>query len=73
MLRRTKTAGSDRAREQAQRQADALREEFGRIAFEMAEDYFPEEAKARRRKAGTKVFGVGLLIGLLVGLIAGRQ
>lgn len=73
MLEGAKSETRDRAREQAQRQVDVLRDEVGRMAFEMAEQYFPEEAKSRRRKSGAKVFAVGFAVGLLVGLAVGRR
>lgn len=73
MLEQTKANARNRAREQAQRQADTLREELGRMAFEMAEGYFPEEAQSRRRKTGVRAIAVGFALGLLVGLAIGRR
>ena len=56
----------DRARTTAQRQKELAKHELGRRAFETLENYFPEEAKARRRRSGMTLFLVGLAAGILL-------
>lgn len=69
---RTRAAYEDRAREAAKRRSEKLRARFGQTAFDVLEEYFPEEAKSRRRRHGLKVFLVGMAVGILLRHLADR-
>lgn len=62
----------DRAREKVQQRADRAKEELGRRTFERLEEYFPEQARARRRQNGARAFLVGVAVGILLRHLAGR-
>lgn len=56
-----------RARMEAQRQAEVAKEEVGRMVADAVESYFPEEAKARRRRLARRAFFAGVAVGFLLG------
>lgn len=72
MLESSRSEASERAKVAAQRRADDAREEFGRMAFDALEEYFPEQAKERRREDGMRLFLVGLVVGFLLRSVLGR-
>lgn len=72
MLEANQSRTKERARRTAQRKADEAKEEFGRLAFETLEEYFPEQARERRRRNGLQLLGVGLAVGFLLGFLLGR-
>lgn len=41
------------------------RNELGRVAADAVEEYFPQEAKARRRRSAWRAFLVGLALGVV--------
>lgn len=49
---------------EADRQAGVLREELGHLAWDTLEEYFPEQAKARRRRHRLRMLAVGVVLGL---------
>ena len=72
MLETRRAQTKERAQRTAQRKADEAKAEFGRLAFDALEDYFPEQARQRRRRNGAQLLVVGLAVGLLLGYLAGR-
>jgi hypothetical protein len=62
----------DRARRGARQQAGLARQEVGRRAFDLLEEYFPEEAKSRRQRNSASVFLLGLAVGILLRQLAER-
>lgn len=65
-LQATRERAKRRARVTAQLKADEAREELGRLAFDTLEDYFPEQARARRRQNRLQLIVVGVVVGFLV-------
>lgn len=61
-----------RAEHEAQQQTDVVKEEVGRRAFDLLEEYFPEEAKTRRRRGQAQTLVVGVLVGILFRHLLGR-
>lgn len=72
-LDQAKARYRDRAREEVQHRTDTAKEELGRRAFETLEEYFPEQARSRRRQSGAKAFLVGVAVGILLRHLAGRS
>ena len=72
MLEAQRSRTRERAQRTAQRKADEAKEEFGRLAFDALEEYFPEQARERRRRNGAQLLVVGLAVGLLLGYLLGR-
>lgn len=66
-------AYEERARREAERRTSALKHRVGRTAFDVLEEQFPEEARARRRKDGAALFVAGVAIGLLVHYLLDRS
>lgn len=77
MLSNAQKQAKDGAREQARRQreiakeqlgeqTEMAKEELGRIAFAKLEEYFPEQANARRRQDAAKTFMIGIAVGILL-------
>jgi ferric-dicitrate binding protein FerR (iron transport regulator) len=60
-----RSQAKEQARKSAQKQADIAKEQFGELAFEALEQYFPEQAKSRRRQHS----GMTLLIGVVIGVV----
>jgi hypothetical protein len=56
----------DRARSEAELRATRTKRAFARRAFGVLEEYFPEEARSRRRRQGTTAVLVGLAAGILL-------
>lgn len=65
-LQATKERAKRRAQTTAQLKADEAKEEFGRLAFDTLEDYFPEQAEARRRQNRLQLIMVGVAVGFLI-------
>lgn len=63
----------ERARRVAGRTADEAKEEVGRIALDKVEEYFPEQAKKRRRRRYARLFFAGFTIGFLARHAIGRR
>lgn len=72
MLEPAKEQAKERAQVTAQQTAEDARTELGRLAFEVLEAYFPEEAKSRRRENSLAMLAVGVLIGFLLRHVASR-
>ena len=51
----------------AQETAREAKTEVGRLAFDLLEEYFPEQAQQRRRQDQAAPFVVGFALGVLVG------
>lgn len=64
MLDEARQRARQRAEFEAERQANALRAELGTRAWEALEEYFPEEAKARRRRQRLRALIAGVALGL---------
>jgi hypothetical protein len=71
-LSETRSRAKARARQEAQRQADVAKEELGRMAFDALEEYFPEQAKSRRRSDRMRILVAGIAIGILLRHLASR-
>lgn len=65
-LQATRERAKQRAQATAQLKADEAKEEFGRLAFDTLEEYFPEQAKARRRQDRLQFIMVGVAVGFLL-------
>lgn len=63
----------ERARTVARRTAEEAKEEVGRIALDTVEEYFPEQAKKRRRRRYARLLVVGFGIGFLARHLLGRR
>jgi len=61
-----------RAEHEAQQQTAVVKEELGRRAFDLLEEYFPEEAKTRRRRGQAQTLAVGVLVGVFIRHLLGR-
>lgn len=74
MLESTQEQARARAQRAAQETASQSKSEFGKRAFDTLEEYFPEEAEARRRQNRTTLLLllVGVAIGFLLGILVGR-
>lgn len=72
MLEANQSRTKERARRTAQRKADEAKEEFGRLAFETLEEYFPEQARERRSGERLEVLAVGVAAGFVLGYLLGR-
>jgi len=66
MLETTTEKTKERARGMAEEKADDVWAELGRLVFEILEEYFPEEAKARRQQNQMQILFVGIVIGFLL-------
>lgn len=64
MLDEARERARERAATEADRQTSALKDELGTIAWDTVEEYFPEQAKARRREQRLRALAVGVAIGL---------
>ena len=64
MLEHARDRARERATIEAERQADVLRDELGELAWDTLEAYFPEQAKARRRRQRLQALAAGVAIGL---------
>lgn len=64
MLDEVRAQARQRATTEAERQADELRAQLGTRAWETLEEYFPEEARARRRRQQIRALVAGAAIGL---------
>lgn len=63
-----------RARSRAERRAEEARSQLGRVALDMAEEYFPEETKSRRRRSVQRAFLLGVAVGIFIAaLVGGRE
>lgn len=64
----------ERARSGAEHQVEQAKGAVARAVMDMAEEYFPEEAKSRRRRSVRRAFVLGLAVGLfLAALLGGRR
>lgn len=64
MLDEARAQARERATTEAERQAEALRTQMGERAWDALEAYFPEEAKARRRRQRLRALIAGVALGL---------
>ena len=70
----TGTQARRRARSSAERQAEEAKRRLGRVALDMAEEYFPEEAQSRRRRSVQRAFLLGVAVGIFIAaLVGGRR
>lgn len=65
-LQATKERTKRRAQTTAQLKADEAKEELGRLAFDTLEEYFPEQAKAKRQQNRLQLIMVGVAVGFLI-------
>lgn len=72
MLDDAREQARERAVIEAERKANTLRDEFGELAWDTMEEYFPEQAKARRRQQRVRALAIGLVVGLAVRTFASR-
>lgn len=63
----------ERAKRVVQEKTEGAKEEVGRIAFDVLEDRFPEEAKSRQRQNSLMPMLIGVAIGFLLGTLLGRS
>lgn len=66
------TQVKERAKEEAARQVDNVKQDFGTRVVDATEEYFPEETKERRRRDTVRGFLVGVGIGFLLRYAFGR-
>lgn len=62
----SRSQAKEQARKSAQKQADVAKEQIAELAFEALEQYFPEQAKSRRRQSSGKTLLLGIVIGALL-------
>lgn len=63
-----------RARSGTNEQVEQAKGVIARLVMDMAEEYFPEEAKSRRRKGVKRGFVLGLVAGIFIAaLLGGRR
>lgn len=63
----------ERARTSAERQAEQARSQIGSFALDMVEEYFPEEAKSRRRQGARRAFVLGMALGFFIAAWLGQR
>jgi hypothetical protein len=73
MLEEQRELAVERAQQQAERQAQQMKTEFGDLVLDAVEDYFPQQAQARRRQLVTRSFAIGFAAGLLLPRLLGRR
>jgi hypothetical protein len=73
MLEEQRELAVERAQQQAERQAQQMKTEFGDLVLDAVEDYFPRQAQARRRQLVARSFAIGFAAGLLVPRLLGRR
>lgn len=66
------TQVKDRAKEEASRQVDNVKQDVGPRVVDATEEYFPEETKERRRRDMVRGFLVGVGVGFLLRYALGR-
>lgn len=66
------TQVKERAKEEASRQVDNVKQDVGPRVVDATEEYFPEETKERRRRDTVRGFLVGVGIGYLLRYALGR-
>ena len=71
MLENTQSQTTEQARYEVQRRTTDAKEELGMLVFDLAEEYFPEQSRARRRKTMSQAFLTGALFGFLLGIALG--
>ena len=65
-IQATKEEAKRRAQATAQKKANEAKEELGRRAYDTLEEYFPEQARARRKQNRLQLIMVGVAVGILV-------
>lgn len=73
MLEQAKARARESAQREARQQADLLKDEVGRMAFDVLEEYYPEEAKSRRRRQRLQTLIVGVGLGILLRHLLGTK
>jgi ferric-dicitrate binding protein FerR (iron transport regulator) len=63
----------EQARASAQQQADMAKEQLGELAFKTLEQYFPKQAKTRRRQHSGKTLLLGVVIGVVLYALLSRS
>lgn len=71
-LNNARNQARERAQQEAQRQAERVKGEVGRQMFHLLEDYFPEQARAQRRKDRMRTLAIGVAIGFFLRHYVGR-
>ena len=72
MLETQQAQARERAQIAAQQTANEAKEEFGRMAFEILEEYFPEQARGRRREDRLMALAAGIAVGFVLRHLVGR-
>lgn len=71
MLENTQSQATEQARHEVQRRTTDAKEELGTLVLDLAEEYFPEQSRARRRKTMSQAFLTGAFFGFLLGIALG--
>lgn len=72
MLENTQARFKERAQQTAEQKKSDAKEEFGRMAFDTLEQYFPNQAETRTREDRVTPLLVGIAIGVLLRHFLGR-